>query len=84
MDGKYPGDKVQIDLKYVPNECIKFPCYGYRYYQITAIDEYSRKRVLSVVKEKSTYETVKFLRVLEGRMGFKIRTRSRWTMERSS
>ena len=37
------------------------PCYGYRYYQITAIDEYSRKRVLSVVKEKSTYETGKFL-----------------------
>lgn len=74
LDGKYPGDKVQIDLKYVPNECVKFPSYGYRYYQITAIDEYSRKRVLSVVKEKSTYETVKFLHVLEGRMGFKIKT----------
>ena len=24
MDGKYPGDKVQVDIKYVPNECIKF------------------------------------------------------------
>ncbi|WP_196759445.1 hypothetical protein [Streptobacillus moniliformis] len=32
---------------------------GIRYYQITAIDEYSRKRVLKVVKEKSTYETSK-------------------------
>ena len=20
MDGKYPGDKVQIDIKYVPND----------------------------------------------------------------
>ncbi|WP_064607138.1 hypothetical protein [Streptobacillus moniliformis] len=29
---------------------------GIRYYQITAIDEYSRKRVLKVVKEKSTYD----------------------------
>ena len=61
MDGKYPGDKVQVDIKYVPNECIKFPTYGYKYYQITSIDEYSRKRILKIVKEKSTYETKKFL-----------------------
>ena len=46
MEGKYPGDKVQIDIKYVPAECIRFPSYGNRYYQITGIDEYSRKRVL--------------------------------------
>ena len=46
MEGKYPGDKFQIDIKYVPSECIKFPSYGNRYYQITGIDEYSRKRVL--------------------------------------
>lgn len=74
MDGKYPGDKVQVDIKYVPVECIRFPDYGHRYYQITAIDEYSRKRVLKIVKEKSTYETGKFLQSLEGKMGFRIRT----------
>lgn len=34
MDGEYPGHKVQVDIKYVPNECIKFPCYGQQYYQI--------------------------------------------------
>ena len=56
MDGRYPGDKVQVDIKYVPEECVRFPSYGDRYYQITAIDEYSRKRVLKIVKEKSTYE----------------------------
>lgn len=61
MEGKYPGDKVQIDIKYVPNECIRFPSYGHRYYQITGIDEYSRKRILKIVKEKSTYETSKYL-----------------------
>lgn len=72
MDGRYPGEKVQVDIKYVPNECIRFPCYGDRYYQITAIDEYSRKRVLKIVKEKSTYETGKFLRSLEKEMGFPI------------
>ena len=32
MDGKYAGDKVQIDIKYVPDECIRFPSYGNRYY----------------------------------------------------
>lgn len=71
-DGKFPGDKVQVDIKYVPLECIRFPAYGCRYYQITAIDEYSRKRVLAIVKEKSTYETSRFLERLPERMGFKI------------
>ena len=60
MDGKYPGDKVQVDIKHVPDECIKFSTYGYKYYQITSIDEYSRKRILKIVKEKSTHETKKF------------------------
>lgn len=73
MDGQYPGDKVQVDIKYVPRECIKFPCYGEQYYQITGIDEYSRKRVLKIVKEKSTYETSEYLKELEKRMGFPIR-----------
>ncbi len=74
IDGAFPGDKVQVDIKYVPSECIRFPCYGNRYYQITAIDEYSRKRVLKIVKEKSTYETSRFLETLQSRMGFKIHT----------
>lgn len=72
MDGKYPGDKVQVDIKHVPDECIKFPTYGYKYYQITSIDEYSRKRKLKIVKEKSTYETKKFLENLEEMIGFPI------------
>lgn len=74
MQGTYPGEKVQVDIKYVPQECIRFPCYGNKYYQITAIDEYSRKRVLKIVKEKSTYETKEFIKSLRKRMGFKIET----------
>lgn len=74
LEGKFPGDKVQIDIKYVPKECICFPSYGLQYYQITAIDEFSRKRVLKIVEEKSTYETTKFLDDLEERMGFRIYT----------
>lgn len=74
LEGKFPGDKVQVDIKYVPTECVRFPCYGERYYQITAIDEYSRKRILKIIKEKSSYETAKFLKKLEEEMGFKIKT----------
>jgi len=71
-DGQFPGDKVQIDIKYVPAQCVRFPTYGTRYYQITAIDECSRKRILSIVREKSSYETAKFLDRLEERFGFPI------------
>ena len=39
--------------------------YRCKYYQITAIDEFSRKRVLKIVKEKSKYETSKFMLTLE-------------------
>ena len=74
MDGQFPGDKVQVDIKYVPEESILFPTYGERYYQITAIDEYSRKRVLKLVKEKSTYETRRFIKDLSQAMGFRIKT----------
>ena len=34
--GSYPGEKVQIDIKYVPQSCLRFPSYGKHYYQITA------------------------------------------------
>ena len=69
----YPGERVQIDVKYVPNECIGFASNHYRYYQITAIDEYSRKRYLELVSENSTYTTSEFLKRLEGKLGFKIK-----------
>lgn len=74
ITGQYIGDKVQIDIKYVPQECIMFSSYGKKYYQITAIDEYSRMRVLEIVEEKSTFETGKFLDELESKFGFPIKT----------
>ncbi|WP_064592023.1 hypothetical protein [Streptobacillus moniliformis] len=52
----YPSEKVQVDIKYIPNECIKFNSKGIRYYQITAIDEYSRKEFRS---EEELIENVK-------------------------
>ena len=70
----YPGHKVQVDIKYVPVECIGFDSHGIRYYQITAIDEYTRKRVMKLVDEKSVTHTSAFLRHLEDKMGFEITT----------
>lgn len=70
----YPGQKVQIDIKYVPQSCIAFDSQGKRYYQITALDEYSRKRVCKIVDEKSVTHTATFLLTLEDDMGFKITT----------
>ncbi|MCI6157220.1 MAG: hypothetical protein MR660_03875 [Peptoniphilaceae bacterium] len=52
---------MQIDIQYVPEECIRFPGCGLRYYRITAMDELSRKRVLKIVNKKSICETGKFL-----------------------
>lgn len=69
----YPGEKVQIDVKYVPNECIGFASHHSRYYQITAIDEYSRKRYLELVNANNTYTTSKFLTNLEDKLGFKVK-----------
>lgn len=72
--GEYPGDKVQIDIKYVPRECLIFDTMDKKYYQITAIDEFSRKRILDIVDEKSVTNTSKFMKTLEEQMGLKINT----------
>ncbi|NLY86917.1 MAG: transposase [Tissierellia bacterium] len=69
----YPGECVQIDIKFVPKECIGFASNHSRYYQITAIDEYTRKRYAELVSENSTYTTSEFLKRLEEKMGFKIK-----------
>lgn len=73
-DISYSGEKVQMDIQYVLQECIKETSQGMRYYQFTAIDEYSRKRVISIVDEKSVTNTGEFLVTLEACMGFKVIT----------
>jgi len=42
----YPGEKVQIDVKHVPRECLtkELQEKGEKYYQYTGIDEYTRLR----------------------------------------
>lgn len=70
----YPREKAQIDIKYIPQHCIGWDSKGIKYYQITAIDEFSRKRVYKVVDEKSVTHTAAFLDNLEEKFGFSIKT----------
>ena len=57
---QYPGQRVQIDVKFVPSNCIVSR--GEKYYQYTAIDEYSRLRYLEAFEEHSTYSSAVFLK----------------------
>lgn len=65
-----PGQRVQIDVKYVPKPCITTK--GEAYYQFTAIDEYSRYRVLKAYSEHSTYDAADFLQYVIKKMPFPI------------
>lgn len=58
---QYPGQKVQIDVKFVPAACLVGDAKGKKYYQYTAIDEYSRFRYLEAFEEHSTYSSALFL-----------------------
>ena len=61
---KYLGQRVQIDVKYFPINCLckKLQELGEKFYQYTAIDEYTRQCVLWTSKEHSTYASTKFLK----------------------
>lgn len=56
---EYPGQKVQIDVKYVPGYCVAGEG---KYYQYTAIDEYSRIVYREMYDEHSTYSSQDFIR----------------------
>ena len=64
----YPGQRVQIDVKYVPSACLVGDAAadaaenGGYYYQYTFIDEYSRFRYLEAFKEHSSYSSAEFIR----------------------
>lgn len=68
----YPGQRVQIDVKFVPEACIVGEAKGQKFYQYTAIDEYSRFRYLEAFEEHSTYSSAVFLEHLIKKFPFKI------------
>ena len=58
----HPGERIQIDVKVVPRKCVADP--ELRLYQYTAIDEFSRYRILGAYPEQSTYSSTDFLKVV--------------------
>lgn len=56
-----PGEKIQIDVKYVPTACLVGSLKGTKLYQYTAIDEATRLRYLAFYEEHSTFSSTKFL-----------------------
>jgi len=66
----YPGQKVQIDVKYVPSRCV---ANGEKYYQFTAVDECSRWTFREMYDEHSTYSAKDFLLKLITTAPFPIR-----------
>lgn len=67
---EYPGQKVQIDVKYVPSFCV---VNGQKYYQYTAIDECTRLVFREMYDEHSTYSSKDFLLKLVLAFPFPIR-----------
>ena len=71
---KYPGERVQVDVKYVPTKNLtkEVKEKDGRYYQYTAIDEYTRKRVLWASKEQSTSASTEFIEIIRKKFPFEI------------
>jgi transposase len=67
---EYPGQKVQIDVKYVPSRCV---ANGEKYYQFTAVDECTRVAFREMYDEHSTYSAKDFLMKLVTNPKFPIR-----------
>lgn len=57
----YPGQRIQVDVKFVPSACLVNEAKGQRFYQYTAIDEYSRWRFVEAFEEHSSYSSALFL-----------------------
>lgn len=58
---KYPGQRIQIDVKFVPSSCLVNEAKGQTFFQYTAIDEYSRWRFVEAFEEHSTYSSAMFV-----------------------
>lgn len=67
---EYPGQKVQVDVKFVPSYCVSN---GKKYYQYTAVDECTRWAYREIYDEHSTYSSTQFLFNLVRKAPFPIR-----------
>lgn len=67
---EYPGQKIQLDVKFVPSYCVVD---GKKYYQYTAVDECTRWTFREMYDEHSTYSSKQFLEKLIEKAPFPIR-----------
>ena len=67
---EYPGQKIQLDVKFVPSYCVVD---GKKYYQYTAVDECTRWTFREMYDEHSTYSSKQFLERLIEKAPFPIR-----------
>ena len=65
------GEKGQMDVKYVPNECKVGLPEDIKYYQYTYIDEATRERYLYWYEEHTPANTVDFVKRVIKYMGYK-------------
>jgi transposase InsO family protein len=59
---EYCGQRIQVDVKHVPKECLVGAMAGQKLYQYSAIDEYSRLEFKMIFTEISGYTSVAFLK----------------------
>lgn len=67
---EYPGQKIQLDVKFVPSYCVVD---GKKYYQYTAVDECTRWTFREMYDEHSTCSSKQFLERLIEKAPFPIR-----------
>ena len=68
---KYAGEKGQMDVKYVPNECKVGLPEDKKYYQYTYIDEATRERFLYWYEEHTPMNTIDFVKKVIEYFGYK-------------
>jgi transposase len=67
-----PGERFQMDVKYVPESCLVGSLAGKKLYQYTAIDECTRWRYAAIYDELSAWNSAHFARELQKRFSFAI------------
>jgi transposase InsO family protein len=67
-----PGERMQMDVKYVPKDCLVADLAGKKLYQYTVIDECTRWRHVAIFDELSTHNSVEFLYQVLERFPFEI------------
>jgi len=69
---RVPGERIQVDVKYVPKECLVGALSGKKLYQYTAIDECTRWRYAVIYDELSAWNSMHFVKELIKRFPFEI------------